>query len=100
MSFVSSRKKEEAVFKSSHGLDGLANAKKASFQPEKKDHWLSSDLRVKMVDRSYKRGRYYNTKVRRPRRGGGDRWVDASISRMFLLIRDTSIIILGHFYIV
>lgn len=71
MSFVSSRKKEEAVFKSSHGLDGLANAKKASFQPEKKDHWLSSDLRVKMVDRSYKRGRYYNTKVRRPRRGGG-----------------------------
>ena len=27
------------------------------------DYWLSSDLVVKMVDRVYKKGRYYNTKV-------------------------------------
>ena len=27
------------------------------------DYWLSSNLRVKMVDRKYKRGRHYNTKV-------------------------------------
>ena len=30
---------------------------------KKGDHWLSSNLIVKMADRTYKKGRHYNTKV-------------------------------------
>lgn len=43
------------VHKSQHVLKG----KKLS----KDNYWLTSDLRVKMVDRTYKKGRHYNTKV-------------------------------------
>ncbi len=38
---------------------------KKSVQPaEREEYWLSSNLRVKVVDRAYKNGRHYNTKVR------------------------------------
>lgn len=40
-------------------------AKKQSVQAaSREEHWLSSNLRVKVVDRTYKNGRHYNTKVR------------------------------------
>lgn len=38
-------------------------SRKEPAQPEKQDHWLSSNLIVKMADRTYKKGRHYNTKV-------------------------------------
>lgn len=40
-----------------------ALVKKKLAQLERGDHWLSSNLIVKMADREYKKGRHYNTKV-------------------------------------
>ena len=30
---------------------------------DQNDYWLTSNLKVKIVDRTYKKGRHYNTKV-------------------------------------
>lgn len=54
-------------------------------EPKMKDHWLSSNLVVKMVDRAYKKGRHYNTKVSRVQLIVGDVVIRGSGSLLLLL---------------
>lgn len=58
-----------------HGAQDSREVKKTTRVPQvvadpppvkklaQQDHWLSSNLIVKMADRMYKKGRHYNTKV-------------------------------------
>lgn len=57
-------KRQHTENTSSANRGSAKETKKKSSKLKKEDCWLSANLRVKVVDREYKNGKHYNTKVR------------------------------------